>query len=162
MDNSSSASTAQAGPPATAVLHDPLPESNWLWRRIFSFANATAVAIGILLVVNAMVNLSKHVTTPDLEVNALLKITEWLIVYQWCVTTYYLIAPTGEQITRWVQTAGMLKKGVGMFSTASATDGGGSSAQTSTVAGQPGSTPAAPLPEPAAAQSEVDAAPSGQ
>jgi hypothetical protein len=153
MAETSSPASAQV-PPASAVLHDPLPESTWGWRRLYIWAILTVSVVGIALMVQSIRDLAS--SNPDLAVVALKRIIGWVLILDWCTTTYYLIAPTGEQVTRWVQTASMLKNGVSIGASALVRGSDGSTAQTSTVAGPTGTTQAA-LPQP-----EVDAAPTAR
>lgn len=119
---------------AAAVVHDPLPEATWGWRRSFIFVLTTVSVAGIWLMVQSIRDVTA--ANPDLAVGAFVKIIGWVLMFDWCIATYYLVAPTGEQITRWVQTAGMLKSGVQLATSAAVRGIEGSSAQTTTVAGQ--------------------------
>lgn len=149
-------SAAQISAPAT-ILHDPLPESTWFWRRCFIFALTAISAAGVWLMVQAIRDLAAN--NPTLAVPAFQRIIGWLLLFDWCVVTYYLVAPTGEQITRWVQTAGMLKNGVALFGTAT-TQTPDTTAQTTVAAGKPAPAPAPIATAPPAPP--IDAAPTSR
>lgn len=113
-----------SGPaPATVELQDPLPEANWFWRRLFSFLLALlvlGVMIGLAFAVNRIVgavvgkidNMSaeavRAITIQALTViDNMFNKTFWALVM---VITYYMVAPSAEQITKFVQHAGILKQ----------------------------------------------------
>lgn len=96
--------------PAVADVQDPLPESSWLWRRVFTFV-VTGVILYFLWC--AMDRLSRvAMIAPAEGVPALLALCKWIISLTILMTTYYLIAPSAEQIVKVVQVAGMLRSGV--------------------------------------------------
>jgi hypothetical protein len=142
---------ASSGPPATVVDHNPLPESNWFWRRSYIFALSTVTIIGIWIMVQTMVNLASG--KPELVVGAFVKIIGWLLIELWFVVSYYILGASAETVTKWVQTASMLKGGVGWASSSQAVAPDGSSAvvQTKTV----GAPPVEPTPAPASTAKTV-------
>lgn len=80
---------------------DPLPEPTWLWRRLYVFA----VSIAFL----ALISLAAHSLSqiaalhPETGIRALLEVIKWLIAALVCVLTYYLVAPSAEQIVKMIQ-----------------------------------------------------------
>jgi hypothetical protein len=82
---------------------DPLPEPTWLWRRIFVYGVAAAVLALIWVGVQHLAEVSA--LEPLRGVEALLTTLQWLIGALVCVVTYYLVAPSAEQIVKMVQAA---------------------------------------------------------
>lgn len=127
-------------PPPQVDTQDPLPESNWFWRRIFIFGVSTVIILGIYLMVQTMVDLASG--QPSLIVGAFVKIIGWLLLYAWFAMTYYMVAPSAEQVTKMWQAATMFKSGVVSTTTQTATGADGSRAVAQTVTG------VAPMPTP--------------
>lgn len=98
---------ATGGLPPEVDAQDPLPEATWLWRRVFVFTLTTALCGGIGLVVDRIGSSQAANIT-----SAYVSITRWMLLLLWFVVTYYLIAPSAEQVTRLIQTARVLKEGV--------------------------------------------------
>lgn len=121
-----------SAPPPTVQTHDPIPESNWLWRRVFVFLLCSMVCIGIWVMTITMVNLSGN--NPDLIVGAFVKIIGWLLLLVWFAMTYYIVGTSGEQVVKIVQTAGLFKQGLSQTVTqiAEGADGSKATAQTTT------------------------------
>lgn len=82
---------------------DPLPEPTWLWRRLYVYA----VTIVILALVWIGVHKLAEVASlePREGIIALLRVIQWLIAALICVITYYLVAPSAEQIVKMIQAA---------------------------------------------------------
>lgn len=82
---------------------DPLPEPTWLWRRLYVYA----VTIVILALVWVGVHQLAEVASmePQQGIAALLRAVQWLIAALICVITYYLVAPSAEQIVKMIQAA---------------------------------------------------------
>jgi hypothetical protein len=91
--------------PATAEIdvQDPLPESNFLWRRLYSYIATVSIWALLVFVVYKMDD------QDSLRTAAL-----YLCLLLWFTITYYMIAPSAEQITRIVQAARTLRSGVEM------------------------------------------------
>ena len=120
-------------PPPKIEVQDPLPEQNWFWRRIFVFAICTAVFVGAWIEIQTMVNLAGD--NPDLIVGAFIQIIKWEFIMAWCAMTYYLIAPSAEQLGKWLATVSAWKAGIATSTQQTATGPDGSVAQSRTVAG---------------------------
>lgn len=71
-----------------------LPESNFRFRRIFSYVLTTLV-LAILAYVVYQLDDAKELG----------RVAFWLIILLWWVATYYMIAPSAEQIARIIQSA---------------------------------------------------------
>jgi hypothetical protein len=127
-------------PPPQVQAHDPLPESNWFWRRIYIFAVTTVVTVGVWMIVQAMVTAGNG----QVIVNALVKICGWLLLYGWFLATYYMIAPTGEQIVKMWQSVTAWKAGITTSITQTATGADGSQATATTSTGPVVAPPPAP------------------
>lgn len=117
---------ATAGPPATADTQDPLPEAQWLWRRIYVFGLTTVLCAGAAWLAQ---NIADAQTAQ--QTRAFLSLARWTLLVLWSVITYYLVAPSAEHVTRMWQMAAVLKSGVGFSQTKQATapDGGTATAQ---------------------------------
>lgn len=116
-------------PPPALDLQDPLPEANWLWRRVFTFIAVGAIfaiLIGLAIATNRIVgNVVGRIDTMNAQAvaeiakQALVVILRMFTLMFWALMvtiTYYMIAPSAEQITKMLQTAGLLKAGVQMAS----------------------------------------------
>lgn len=88
---------------------DPLPESNFLYRRVTTWAIVMALLALVWHNVEALHGLG--------AVDGLVEITKWLIALAGIVSTYYLIAPSAEQVVRIIQTARVLRQGIGRVET---------------------------------------------
>lgn len=95
---------------------DPLPEANWLWRRVYVCA-VTAACLWMLWGLVDRVG-TVAVMRPTTGIAALIVITKWVIGLLGVVITYYLLAPSAEQITKMIKTASLLKAGVQVASRA--------------------------------------------
>ncbi len=158
--------------PATRILgdpQDPLPEANWLWRRVFTFACLAAafiVAIGLAIALNRIVgNIVQRIDSMDarnvaqitvVAINAILRMFTLMFYVVIVIATYYFIAPSAEQITKMIQTAGLLKHGVQIATRAVAATPERREETAATI----GLPPVAPVP-PAREAQERDSAPAG-
>lgn len=96
---------------------DPLPEANWLWRRVFIFGVTTAT---LYLVYGAVDRLGTiAVIRPEIGIAAFVSIVKLLVFTVNIMAMFYIVAPSAEQITKMVKTASLLKSGVQLFSQAS-------------------------------------------
>lgn len=137
------------------VDHDPLPEASWLWRRVFTFCVTTAV---LWMVWGAITRLgSTAVLAPAIGIPALLSLCRYLLLLATLLITYYMVAPSAEQIVKMFQVAAMLKGGV-QFAGRTVTQTPGTTTDTAATAGQapaPPVPPAAPVAPPAPAADAV-------
>lgn len=124
--------------PSEMDIQDPLPESNWLWRRVFCFA---VTAVLLFFMWGAVDRIGKVASAlPAAGIPALVTFSKWTISFAGLVVTYYLLAPSAEQMTKMLKTASLLKSGVQMASRAVHRPG---KTETTTTVGKP---PVAPPP----------------
>lgn len=153
---------------------DPLPEANWLWRRVFTFVTiglAFVIAIGLAVAVNRIVgNVVGRLDTMDarnvaqitvVALNVILKMFTLMFYVVIAAILFYMIAPSAEQITKMIQTAGLLKHGVQIATRAKAETPSGQKEETAATIGLPPQ-PAVPPPAAPEATSEEDFAPRGK
>lgn len=95
---------------------DPLPESNWVWRRLFACAvTIAALALTGLVVwrmTAALLVIVKGNSDATATVYALRDIAFYLVGLALALSVVYLIAPSGEQVAKMVQ-AVKLNLGIG-------------------------------------------------
>lgn len=114
---------------APVDVQDPLPESNWMWRRVLTFiamGAIFAILIGLAIATNRIVgnvvgriDSMSAVAVADIAKQALVVIMRMFTLMFWALMvtiTYYMVAPSAEQIIKMLQTAGLLKAGVQMAS----------------------------------------------
>lgn len=83
------------------ALQDPLPESTFFYRRIYSYVTSVVI-LGLLgFIIYRMDDAAQ-----------LRPVAGYLCILLFCVITYYMIAPSGEQVVKMVQTAKMFVSGV--------------------------------------------------
>jgi hypothetical protein len=114
-------SDVTGGPPPSVDAQDPLPESSWFYRRVYTF-----------IVSAALIALLGYLGFYAPDKNMAFKWTASLLSF---VIMIYIVAPSADQITRMIQTASMLKSGVSLSSTKTATAPDGSTATATTAAG---------------------------
>lgn len=94
----------------TTDLQDPLPESSWFWRRVFVFTVTAAVLWMLWGAITQLGNVA--LVEPRSGVPALLSLCKWIIGMTALMATYYMVAPSAEQLTKIVKTASLLQAGV--------------------------------------------------
>jgi len=99
-----------ASPKSQVDLQDPLPEASWLWRRVFTFAVTAAVLWMLWQSIDRLAGVA--LTAPQLGVPALLALCKWIIGFAALIMTYYMVAPSAEQIVKMIKTATLLRSGV--------------------------------------------------
>lgn len=143
---------------------DPLPESNWTWRRTVtiavlaaSFAILAGCGFSLFKVINGIID-KLDAMSPDvvgaITIRALSTVEQMFRLMFWILLvtiTYYMVAPSAEQVVKMMQTAGMLKAGVQIASRTIETPVGREVAATSGLPPQPVPPPivdqTAPLPD---------------
>ena len=118
-------------PRALPDPQDPLPEANWFWRRVFVFVALAAsfgILIGLGLATNRIVsNIVNRIDSMDAVNVAQITVVALHVIQQMftlmfytviVIVTYYMVAPSAEQITKMLQTARLLKAGVQIASRA--------------------------------------------
>lgn len=113
-------------PPVLVDMQDPLPESNWLWRRVLTFL-AIVVIFSLMAwlsyatdkivggVVQRIDGMSAEAVAA-ITVRALgviEKMFGWMYWALLVVVTYYMVAPSAEQIAKMIGAVSLLKGGVG-------------------------------------------------
>lgn len=91
-------------------LQDPLPESNWVWRRVFVFAVTAAVLWMTWKGIDRLGAVA--MVEPTRGVPALLSLCKSLLFLTMLMATYYMVAPSAEQIVKMMKTAALLRSGV--------------------------------------------------
>jgi len=90
---------------------DPLPESNWFWRRVFTIATISALLAFIWFFVEDIASIALK-NESETAVKGLVDIVKFLLVLVGLGQAYYLIAPSAEQLARIIQSAASLRSGV--------------------------------------------------
>jgi hypothetical protein len=141
----------------SADLQDPLPEASWLWRRVFVFTTTAAVLWMLWAAIDRLAAVA--LAAPALGVPALLSLCKWIIGFSGLMATYYMVAPSAEQIVKMLKTAALLRSGVQVAGRQTVNTHEGTTDTAKTV-GRP---PAPPIPGrgaakgPSAAPDAVDA-----
>jgi len=138
---------------------DPLPEASWLWRRVFTFAVTFAVLWMLWQSIDRLATVA--LTDPQRGVPALLSLCQWIIGFSAMMVTYYMVAPSAEQIVKIGHMAGMLRSGV-QFASHQSISTPAASMDTAATAGTPPAPPVPPLlgeAAPVRVDDEEDAAP---
>jgi hypothetical protein len=149
---------AAANPLPTADPQDPLPESNWFWRRIFVGVICATLLFLVWWYADAIAKVAlqdgKGVVESVLGLVSLLKLALYLLGM---VIMLYLIAPSAEQAGKWLATISAWKGGVSTSSQSRAVGPDGSTAEASTSAGPARTAP--PVAPTKPVKPEVDLAP---
>ncbi len=137
--------------------HDPLPESNWLWRRLFVFAVSATIMFLIFRYGDRLSGIAELAAQNQdsavviIGIRSMMNLMAWLLSGLFMMITFYMLAPSAEQVIKAFQIAKSLREGV-VFTGASRISPSGAKTET-TVSGQPitppEAMPAAPTPTPA-------------
>jgi hypothetical protein len=142
---------AASAPPVTVDPQDPLPESNWFWRRVFIFLLTWTLLAGVYWYVDTLADAALLLNETAISgLISLLKLALWIVAG---LITLYLIAPSAEQAGKWIATLSAWRSGVTTTSTSTATSPTGSATATTSAI------PATPAASPVIRTTEVDAAP---
>ena len=138
--------------PATASIdaQDPLPEQDWTWRRAYTYALTITACIGVGYTLHALRD------TGDIE--ALYGVAWWMLAIIAMLATYYMVAPSAEQIVKLIQAAKLLQAGIPMTRSAVVQTAQGGRAEVTTTAGAQ-EAPEATNRAPAAPAAGIDALP---
>lgn len=133
---------AEVQSPPTVVKvdpQDPLPESNWLYRRLLQ---ATGVFLFFLFMLMTLIMIGRlGINAQQPAIKGLVALGIALIVWRAIGDMLYLIAPSAEQITKWFATVSAWKGGVSFFSRSTAAAPDGSTATTTSSTSSPPSPP---------------------
>ena len=116
---------------------DPLPETNWFWRRVFTFAFALISVAFIWYGLEALWALK--------DGDHIYSLTRYMIGVHVILILFYMVAPSAEQIVKLIQSARIIRESATITRTVA---GGITHVSTSAMAHEP---PKPPV--------EVDAAP---
>lgn len=148
----SAESPAASSPPAVVDPQDPLPESNWFWRRIFIFVLTGILLFGVWWYVDTLA--AAALLLNETAIKGLITLLKMSLYLAGLLVVLYLIAPSAEQAGKWLATLSAWRSGVSTTSTATATSPTGASVTATTSATPPpGTIPTSPPP------ADVDAAP---
>ncbi len=101
-----------APPPTPQIdLQDPLPESNWFWRRVFVFVSITILFAGVSYILWQIADIG-HSKAPRAAIDALLELGLRILWLSFIYVMFYLIAPSAEQVVKMIQTAALLRSNV--------------------------------------------------
>jgi hypothetical protein len=131
-------------PALVADPQDPLPESNWLWRRLLVFLIVGFIGWQQMMAANRIARWGDG-GQQSKAIDALLDMTHWHISFVGVVLLLYLVAPSAEQFAKIVQTVSAWKSGISTLTTSRISTPAGT-ASTSTAAG-PAKSVAAPVEE---------------
>lgn len=141
--------------PATSRVdvQDPLPETNWLWRRLFTFIFTLISIVLITYALQALYDLR--------DADKIYRMGRYMIGVHVLLITYYMLAPSAEQMVKLIQSARLIREGATISRTAALETPQGSRTEITTTAG-----PSSPPPTqggsgrpPAAAPDDDDVAP---
>jgi len=129
-DDTQSNSAAATSDPATSRVdvQDPLPETNWFWRRVYTFALSLISVAFIWFGLEALNSMRE----PDL----VYRVTRYMIGVHVLLITFYMLAPSAEQIVKLIQAAKLLHAGVPMTRSAVIETPQGGRTEVTTTAGQ--------------------------
>lgn len=173
-------SGAASAPPPTADSQDPLPESDWTWRRgltvavvvavlamsgvskwmIFHLGNETLGLVGRIANARDAKALDGALSTVEISMGSLLKLGMADSFMLGLILILYLVAPSAEQVVKMLATVSAWKGGISTASFARSRSPDGSQAEDVQTAG-PAVAPVAPAPPkpPAPTKSEAGATP---
>jgi hypothetical protein len=133
-----------SAPPPTVLVdpQDPLPESNWLWRRVFVFA-VTGILLAMLWIKIDIVGdvALKGSETAIAGLIAILKLMVYLVGLSMLL---YIAGASMEQITKLIQTGSLFRRGFSTQTVQRAIAADGSIAEAHATSGI--TTPMAPPP----------------
>lgn len=130
MSDSDTGNTAKVTTdPATARVdvQDPLPETNWFWRRVYTFA--------LSLISVAFIWFGLEALNSMREPQLVYSVTRYMIGVHVLLITFYMLAPSAEQIVKLIQAAKLLHAGVPMTRSAVVQTPQGGRTEVKTTAG---------------------------
>lgn len=96
--------------PVVVDAQDPLPESNFFWRRLFSFIFMAVILVFIWFFVDTIGDVAR--LRSETAIAGLVSIVKWLVVLLGMALMFYMLAPSAEQLARIIQTAKSWRSGV--------------------------------------------------
>jgi hypothetical protein len=120
---------------------DPLPESNWFYRRVFLFGLTIAAVIGCVWVIWPLRVLAYQGNRD--AIMGVIDLPFYLLGVIVINTIFYTVAPSGEQVAKMFNLASLLSRGASWMTTsAAAAPGGGQVTVTTRAVGVPAATDA--------------------
>lgn len=117
--------------PATGApridVQDPLPETNWFWRRVYTFA--------LSLISVAFIWFGLEALNSMREPQLVYSVTRYMIGVHVLLITFYMLAPSAEQMVKLIQAAKLLHAGVPITRRAVAQTPQGGRTEVETTAG---------------------------
>lgn len=126
------ANSANSGTDPTTAhvdVQDPLPETNWFWRRVYTFVLSLISVAFIWYGLESLHSMA--------QADAIYRVTRYMIGVHVLLITYYMVAPSAEQIVKLIQAAKLLQAGVGMTRRATVETPEGGRTEVETTAGHP-------------------------
>ena len=147
-DSTSPGNTAQIDPATASVdVQDPLPETDWFWRRLFTFIFTLLSVAFIWYGLASLQQLG--------EADAIYRVTRYMIGVHVMLITYYMVAPSAEQIIKIIQSAKIIRAGIPITRSVAAETPQGGRVEAKTTAGAP-EVIAVPVPAPAPAPADEE------
>lgn len=104
---SGNSATATDNPAAAQVdVQDPLPETDWFWRRLYTFLFTLVSTAFIWYGFEALWGLQDAVS--------IYSVTRYMVGVHVMLISYYMVAPSAEQIIKIIQSAKIIRSGVPM------------------------------------------------
>lgn len=135
--------TADAGPPPSVDIQDPLPEASWIWRRLLTWAVLLLCSVALWQILEALHDLK--------STQGLIEIAKWLIVTLNLTLFYYMAGANAAELVRLVQSVKLFGSGARMEQHAFAEDDRGNRAGSTTTIETPANSGAAGRLEPSGA-----------
>lgn len=129
-DKDSTNNVAQIDPATGAPridVQDPLPETNWFWRRVYTFA--------LSLISVAFIWFGLEALNQMREPQLVYSVTRYMIGVHVLLITFYMLAPSAEQMVKLIQSAKLLHAGVPITRRAVAETPQGGRTEVETTAG---------------------------
>lgn len=126
---------AVSGPPATVDPQDPIPDPNWLYRRLFVFVTTLILLAVFYIKLDIVGDVARGGS--ETAIKGLVQLLRICLLLIGALILFYMVAPSAEQITKMIATASAWKKGVSTSSTSRATAADGSQAEATTTVGRP-------------------------
>lgn len=106
-DTDSTTNTATVDPATGAPrldIQDPLPETNWFWRRVYTFA--------LSLISVAFIWFGLEALNQMREPSLVYSVTRYMIGVHVLLITFYMLAPSAEQMVKLIQATKLLHAGI--------------------------------------------------
>lgn len=145
--------SATADPATVRVdVQDPLPETSWLWRRIYVFTFSMISVAFIMYALQSLYQMN--------QAEAVYRIARYMIGVHAMLILFYMVAPSAEQIVKLIQASRIIMSGVPTMRSAVSESAEGGRTAVTTTSGVP--VPPEALPVAPAAAPEPDFAPRSQ